>query len=129
MKIALSTAQRERQYYTLRDYVTVQRQRWENDWHDYVHDMCRVLDTAAEQLFVYSSARIGELFESSVRVGTGKGLCYRVACYRPFVVTSQGKWESKLTLPTGYSVRRTVGPERRARDHQVSSRECQGHAK
>ena len=65
----------------------MQRQRWQNDWLDYPHEMLRVLDTAAEHISIYSSARIGEHHESSARVGTGKGLLYRVECYQPFVAT------------------------------------------
>ncbi|KAI9844716.1 MAG: hypothetical protein M1838_002074 [Thelocarpon superellum] len=76
-KHGLSTTQRERQFFTVKDFVTLLRQLWQNDWHDYKHEAYRVQLTAALQIFCYTSARVGEVFEYSTRAGTGKGLPYK----------------------------------------------------
>ena len=77
-KLQLSLVKREQGFMTIQIYIVLLKQMWENDWHDYHHDGYRVQWTAALQLFVYTSSRIGEILESAARPGTGDGLRYRV---------------------------------------------------
>ncbi len=52
---------------------------WEKDWHEFDHEGARVGFSAKMNFFCFSSARLGELTESSAKAGTGKGLRYRVS--------------------------------------------------
>ena len=78
VKLQLSLVKREQGFMTFQIYIVLLKQMWENDWHDFHHDGYRVQWTAALQLFVCTSSRIGEILESSARPGTGDGLRYRV---------------------------------------------------
>ena len=80
MKIGLSNAQREPHFLTLKNYIVLVKQIWQNDWHEYNHEGYRADFSCKMNLFCFSSARIGELCESSARAGTGAGLRYGVSC-------------------------------------------------
>jgi hypothetical protein len=84
-KIGLSTAHRERHYLTLKKYCILVAVIWENDWYEFDHEASRVGFSAKMNFYVYSSARLGEVVESSARANTGKGLRYRVSklCIQP----------------------------------------------
>ncbi|KAF8862713.1 hypothetical protein BDZ45DRAFT_585016 [Acephala macrosclerotiorum] len=77
VKIGLSTAHRERHYLTLKKYLILVFAVWENDWSEFDHEASRVGFSAKMNFYCYSSARIGELTESSARANSGKGLRYR----------------------------------------------------
>ncbi|KAK0707790.1 hypothetical protein B0H67DRAFT_495372 [Lasiosphaeris hirsuta] len=76
-KLGLSMATRPRTYLTLENYMYIERQLWQSDGHEYVHDGYRVLISAKLKCHVFTSARIGEISEGSTRRGTGKGLRYK----------------------------------------------------
>jgi len=78
VEIDLSTAHRVRHYLTLKKYCILAFAIWENDWHEFDHESSRVGFSAKMNIYCYSSARIGEVVESSARRNTGKGLRYRV---------------------------------------------------
>ncbi|KAH6995448.1 hypothetical protein BKA56DRAFT_509091 [Ilyonectria sp. MPI-CAGE-AT-0026] len=76
-KIGLSDATRPKHYLTLENYMYLERQLWQEDGHEYKHEGYRVLISAKLKCHVYTPARLGEISESSVRSGTGKGLRYK----------------------------------------------------
>ena len=63
---------------TVNHFVIVIKHMWMKDWHQYRHGRILVQDHAAYMLFIYSSARVGEYFESNMRKGSGRGLLYEV---------------------------------------------------
>ncbi|KAM7212780.1 Protein of unknown function (DUF3435) domain containing protein [Rhypophila decipiens] len=76
-KLGLSLMTRTRTYITLENYMYLERQLWENDPHDYVHEAYRVFISAKLKDHLYTPARLGELSEGSTRRKTGEGLRYR----------------------------------------------------
>jgi hypothetical protein len=56
----------------------LERQLWQNDGHEYVHEAYRVFISGKLKCHVYTPARLGEVSEGSTRKGTGHGLRYRV---------------------------------------------------
>ncbi|KAH7025146.1 uncharacterized protein B0I36DRAFT_367030 [Microdochium trichocladiopsis] len=60
-KLGLSTATRPRTYLTLENYMYMERQLWQSDGHEYVHDGYRVLISAKLKCHVFTSARVGEI--------------------------------------------------------------------
>ncbi|KAH0542349.1 hypothetical protein FGG08_003287 [Glutinoglossum americanum] len=76
-KLALPATQRQPHYLTTKVFVILLKQLWQNDWYEYHHESSRVRFTAALQLCCYTSGRIGEFFESSVRPGSNLGLYYK----------------------------------------------------
>lgn len=54
-------------------------QLWKNDWYQYETPGDRVDLWAQIQLYVFTSARVGEYIESTCRAGSGRGLHYRVS--------------------------------------------------
>ncbi|RYO74330.1 hypothetical protein DL764_010855 [Monosporascus ibericus] len=78
-KIRLSTARRPKTYLTLENYMYMERQLWQSDWHEYVHEAYRVFISAKLKCHVFTPARLGEISEGSTRKGTGKGLRYKVS--------------------------------------------------
>lgn len=78
-KLGLSTATRPRTYLTLENHMYMERQLWQNDGHEYVHDGSRVLISGKLKCHVFTSARVGEISEGESRRGTGKGLRYKVS--------------------------------------------------
>jgi hypothetical protein len=77
-KLGLSDAKRPKTYLTLENYMYMERQLWQNDGHEYVHDAYRVLISAKLKCHVFTPSRLGEISEGSTRRGTGKGLRYKV---------------------------------------------------
>ncbi|KAI9762161.1 MAG: Phosphatidylinositol 3,5-bisphosphate-binding protein [Chaenotheca gracillima] len=76
-KYNLPTEKREKHFLTLPDAVILQEQLWRKDWYKYKHERYRVQMTAANVLFVCTSGRVGEFFESGAYSKSGRGLCYR----------------------------------------------------
>jgi hypothetical protein len=72
-------ATRPRTYLTLENYMYMERQLWQDDGHEYIHDGYRVFISAKLKCHVFTSARVGEISEGSTRRGTGKGLRYKVS--------------------------------------------------
>ena len=54
-------------------------QLWQNDWHDFLHERYRVQLHFAILLHCFTSARVGEYYESTAKRGSGRGLTYRVS--------------------------------------------------
>lgn len=79
LEMDLSAERRPRTYLTLENYVHLEKQLWQEDGHEYVHDGYRVLISAKLKCHVYTPARIGEISEGSTRRKTQKGLRYK-AC-------------------------------------------------
>lgn len=52
----------------------MERQLWESDGYDYIHEAYRVLISAKLKGHVFTPARLGEISESSSRQETGNGL-------------------------------------------------------
>ncbi|KAI9761799.1 MAG: hypothetical protein M1840_001679, partial [Geoglossum simile] len=80
-ELHLPTAKRIKHILTLKDLIILLEQLWRRDWYEYKHERYRVQMTCALLFFCYTSGRIGEFFESSVRLGSGKGLCYQDATF------------------------------------------------
>ena len=59
--------------------MITERQIWERDGHEYVHDGYRVLISGKLKCHVFTPARLGEISEGSTRRRTGKGLRYKVS--------------------------------------------------
>ncbi|KAK0612550.1 hypothetical protein B0T17DRAFT_499912, partial [Bombardia bombarda] len=76
-KLGLSTATQPKTYLTLENHMYMERQLWQNDGHEYVHDGSRVLISGKLKCHVFTSARVGEISEGESRRGTGKGLRYK----------------------------------------------------
>lgn len=74
---------RPRRFGTKNHFVHLGRQLWGNDWVVYEKPATRVYDWADLLAIVCSSARIGEYIESTCRVGSGRGLHYRVSILHP----------------------------------------------
>ncbi|KAL2036378.1 hypothetical protein N7G274_010911 [Stereocaulon virgatum] len=75
-KFGPSTTCRTRHFMTVNHFVILIKHMWQKDWHQYRHGRILVQDHAAYMLFIYSSARVGEYFESNMRRGSGRGLLY-----------------------------------------------------
>ncbi|KAI1293099.1 hypothetical protein F5Y03DRAFT_402696 [Xylaria venustula] len=78
IKLGLSTAHRAKHYLTLKKYKILASVVWDKDWYEFAHEAARVAFSAKLNMFCFSSARLGEVTESSAKRGTGKGLHYRV---------------------------------------------------
>ncbi|EHA53229.1 hypothetical protein MGG_16935 [Pyricularia oryzae 70-15] len=76
-KIGLSDLKRPKTYMTIENFMYMERQLWQSDGHEYLHDGYRVLISAKLKCHVFTSARVGEISESSSRAGTGNGLLYK----------------------------------------------------
>ncbi|KAH8748681.1 hypothetical protein F5883DRAFT_398939, partial [Diaporthe sp. PMI_573] len=76
-EIGLSKATRPKNYLTLENYMYMERQLWQSDGHEYVHEAYRVFISAKLKCHVFTPARLGEVSEASTRRGTGKGLRYK----------------------------------------------------
>jgi len=74
---------------TLENYMYLERQLWENDWHDYTHEAYRVFLSSKIKKHVFTSARLGEISESSARRGTGEGLRYKVNWNKTPIIIKQ----------------------------------------
>ncbi|MCJ1278125.1 hypothetical protein MMC21_005940 [Puttea exsequens] len=66
---------------------------WKKDWHQYRYGRILVQDHAAYMLFIYSSARVGDYFESNMRKGSGRGLLYETI---DFVVFKNEKGKAEI---------------------------------
>jgi len=77
--LGLPTVHRERHYLTLKKFKILVSVVWENDWHEFDHEGSQVGFSGKMNFFCFSSARIGELTESSAKKKkTGKGLHFRI---------------------------------------------------
>ena len=74
----LSTERRQLHFMTVPHFIVLVKHKWQKDWHQYTHPRSLVQNHAACTLFVYTPSRVGEIFESSMRRGSGRGLLYRV---------------------------------------------------
>ncbi|KAM7186433.1 hypothetical protein V8F33_011826 [Rhypophila sp. PSN 637] len=76
-KLGLSLMTRTRTYITLENYMYLERQLWENNPYNYIHEVYRVFISAKLKDHLYTPARLGELSEGSTRRKTSEGLRYR----------------------------------------------------
>ncbi|KAK0723569.1 hypothetical protein B0T26DRAFT_642853 [Lasiosphaeria miniovina] len=76
-ELGLSIATRPKKYLTLENYMYLEKQLWQNDGYDYVHEAYRVFISGKLKCHVFTPARLGEISEGSTRRGTGKGLRYK----------------------------------------------------
>jgi hypothetical protein len=79
VKLGLSTGHRAKHYLTLRKYKIIASVVWDKDWCELDHEAARVAFSAKLNMFCFSSARLGEVTESSAKAGTGQWLHYRVS--------------------------------------------------
>ena len=63
---------------TVPHFIVLIKHEWQKDWHQYTHPRSLVQNHAACTLFVYTPSRVGEIFESNMRRGSGRGLLYKV---------------------------------------------------
>jgi hypothetical protein len=91
---------------TVNHFVIVIKHMWKKDWHQYRHGRILVQDHAAYMLFIYSSARVGEYFESNMRRGSGRGLLYEVSGLPSRDCRSRKRSGVSLTLEADHRLRR-----------------------
>ncbi|KAK0721562.1 hypothetical protein B0T26DRAFT_739088 [Lasiosphaeria miniovina] len=84
-KLGLSTTTRPKNYLTLENYMHLERQLWQNDGQDFVHEASRVFISGKLKCRVFTPARLGEVSEGSTRRGTSKGLRYRPLVVNPML--------------------------------------------
>jgi hypothetical protein len=63
---------------TISLFNVLMRHLWQKDWYSWYHSRSLVQDHAAYLLCIYTSARVGEYFESNAHPGSGRGLLYKV---------------------------------------------------
>lgn len=63
---------------TVPHFIVLIKHKWQKDWHQHTHPRSLVQNHAACTLFVYTPSRVGEIFESNMRRGSGRGLLYKV---------------------------------------------------
>lgn len=98
----------------------IERQLWQNDWFEYVHEAYRVFISAKLKCHVFTSARIGEISEGSTQSGTGNGLRYKVSI-RDEV---QGLW----LMLSGYGIAGRLERRRAGIAMELEARICEGNA-
>ncbi|KAK0717568.1 hypothetical protein B0T26DRAFT_740895 [Lasiosphaeria miniovina] len=76
-ELGLSIATRPKKYLTLENYMYLEKQLWQNDGYDYVHEAYRVFISGKLKCHVFTPARLGEISDSSTRRSTEKGLRYK----------------------------------------------------
>ncbi|KAL2041983.1 hypothetical protein N7G274_005171 [Stereocaulon virgatum] len=76
-ELGLAHRKRLRSYGTTNHFIHLGTQLWEKDWQIYDKPRIRVDTWAKIQLYVFTSARVGEYIESTCRAGSGRGLYYR----------------------------------------------------
>jgi hypothetical protein len=81
-ELGLAHRKRIRSYGTTNHFIHLGTQLWEKDWQIYDKPRTRVDTWAKIQLYVFTSARVGEYIESTCRAGSGRGLYYRVSILR-----------------------------------------------
>ncbi|KIW56900.1 hypothetical protein, variant [Exophiala xenobiotica] len=80
---------------TVPHFIVLIKHEWQKDWHQYTHPRSLVQNHAACTLFVYTPSRVGEIFESNMRRGSGRGLLYKDIV---FVVFKNEKGEAELAV-------------------------------
>ncbi|KAI9776699.1 MAG: hypothetical protein M1839_009426 [Geoglossum umbratile] len=74
-KIPLCTDVRTRNFLTVHHFTVLMKKMWQSE--ERLHPRYLVQDFAALILFIYTSGRVGEYFESTCRRGSGRGLLYK----------------------------------------------------
>ncbi|KIV87981.1 hypothetical protein PV10_09166 [Exophiala mesophila] len=91
----LSTERRQPHFMTVPHFIILTKHNWQKDWHQYTHPRSLVQNHAANNLFIYTPSRVGEIFESNMRRGSGRGLLYKDVV---FVVFKNEKGEAELAF-------------------------------
>ncbi|KIW36986.1 uncharacterized protein PV06_10884 [Exophiala oligosperma] len=91
----LSTERRQPHFMTVPHFIVLIKHEWQKDWHQYTHPRSLVQNHAACILFVYTPSRVGEIFESNMRRGSGRGLLYKDVV---FVVFKNEQGEPELAV-------------------------------
>ncbi|KAL8648857.1 MAG: hypothetical protein Q9210_004743 [Variospora velana] len=73
-ELGLAHRERIRSYGTTNHFIHLETQLWGKDWQIYDKPRVRADAWAKIQLYVFTSARVGEYFESTCRAGSGRGL-------------------------------------------------------
>jgi len=94
-EFSLSIEGRVRHYMTISHFNVLMRHLWQKDWYSWYHSRSLVQDHAAYLLCIYTSARVGEYFESNAHPGSGRGLLYKDI---DFVVFRNGKGNAELAI-------------------------------
>ncbi len=104
IELGLAHRRRIRSYGTTNHFIHLGTQLWGKDWQ--IYDKQRVrLDTWAKiQLYVFTSARVGEYIESTCRAGSGRGLYYRVSAVRRWKRCSHRGCHSLRLCRIGYDL-------------------------
>lgn len=88
--VGLAHGKRLRSSGTAKHSLHLGRQLWEKDWQSYDRPRIPVDIRAKIQLYVFTSARVGDYIESTCCAGSGRSLYYRA-------------FESKMGKPNRYS--------------------------
>lgn len=66
--IPLSIEEKAPTYLTIENYVDMEDLLWQRDYHNYVHEGCRVDLSALLKMHCYTSARLQEICKASFKV-------------------------------------------------------------
>ncbi|KAK3169331.1 hypothetical protein OEA41_008714 [Lepraria neglecta] len=117
-ELGLAHRKRLRCYGTTNHFIHLGTQLWEKDWQIYDKPRIRVDTWAKIQLYVFTSARVGEYIESTCRAGSGRGLYYRDMTFGVFR-NEHGKAEFAIQVVRD-AKNMTLTPEKRfAPEHSV----------
>jgi hypothetical protein len=78
-ELGLTTSKRPRRFATKTHLLHFARQLWMSDWFEYKPPATRLDDWLLHLANTFSSSRSGEYIESSCRLGSARGLYYRVS--------------------------------------------------
>lgn len=77
--LVLSSQKRVHRTFDERAYYVYEKQLWQLDWYEFVHERYRVTLGGAPTVFGFSAWRIGEVFVSSAGKESQRGLRYKVS--------------------------------------------------
>lgn len=80
-EIGLSTAARPKNYLTLENYMYMERQLWQSDGHEYVHEAYRVFISAKLKCHVFTPARLVKLVRGLLEEEPAKDCATRSVMY------------------------------------------------
>ncbi|KAH0541585.1 hypothetical protein FGG08_003933 [Glutinoglossum americanum] len=92
-KIPLCTDVRTRHFLTVHHFTVLMEKMWQSE--ERLHPRYLVQDFAALILFIYTSGRVGEYFESTCRRGSGRGLLYK---HIDFAIFKNERGEAELAI-------------------------------
>lgn len=78
LEFGLSTERRPKHYLTVPHFKILVKQLWQTDWYQPTHKRITVYDHGFYLMAIYSSGRLGEMVESTMRRKSGRGLLFEV---------------------------------------------------